>query len=59
MSILELVKNGGSGVLSMRSSIHSMLSILTKFEQQGKKKTTKTSRKTKEMSNLGPYTLVL
>jgi hypothetical protein len=59
MSILELVKNGGSGVLSIRPSIHSMLSILTKFEQQAKKKTTENKQKNKEMSNLGPYSLVL
>jgi hypothetical protein len=37
MSILELVKNGGVGVLSITSSIHSMLFIFTKFEQQGEK----------------------
>jgi len=40
ISIVELVKNGGVGVLSITSSIHSILSILTKFEPQGKNKAT-------------------
>jgi hypothetical protein len=56
MSILELVKNGGSGVLSIRPSIRSMLSILTKFEQQGKKKTTQKKRAEKQR-NEQPWTL--
>jgi hypothetical protein len=58
MSILELVKNGGSGVLSIRPSIHSMLSILTKFEQQGKKKTTP-KKKAEKQRNEQPCPLVL
>jgi hypothetical protein len=34
MSTLELVKNGGVGVLSTMSSIHNMFSIFVKFERQ-------------------------
>ncbi len=41
MLILELDKNGKVGVLSTISSIHSLSSILTKFEQHGFKKTMK------------------
>ncbi len=45
MSILELVKNKGVGVLSTMSSIYSMSSMLTKFDQQNYKKQWKEARK--------------
>jgi hypothetical protein len=32
MSILELVKNGGVGVILTMSSVHNMFFIFTKFE---------------------------
>jgi hypothetical protein len=51
MSILELVKNEGVGVLSTMSSIYSMSSMLTKFDQQDKRKQWKGAKKNKEMSN--------
>jgi hypothetical protein len=35
MSILKSVKNGGASMCSTMSSIHSMYSILIKFEQKG------------------------
>jgi len=51
MSTLELVKNGGVGVLSTISLIHNTSSIFTKFKQQGFKKNNE--KKTKKMNNLG------
>jgi hypothetical protein len=45
MSILEFIKNKGVGVLSTISSIYSMSSMLTKFDQQNFKKQWKGARK--------------
>jgi len=54
MSTLELVKNRGACVLSTMSSIHSISSILIKFEQQG---FFLNNEKKKKMNNIGPYSL--
>jgi hypothetical protein len=53
MSTLEVVQNGGAHVLLAIFSIN-MSSIITKFKQQGQKKTMQKSKKNKEMSNFGP-----
>jgi hypothetical protein len=51
MSILGLVKNGRVSVFFTMYSNHSMCFILTKFEQQDKKKAMK---KKKQTNKLGP-----
>jgi hypothetical protein len=43
----EVDQNRGAGLLSTMSSIYSMFSILTKFEQQGLKKKTMEPRNKK------------
>ncbi len=53
MSILKFVKNKGVGVLSTMSSIYSMSSMLTKFDQQDKRKQWKGGeKKTKKWATL-------
>jgi hypothetical protein len=51
MWILELIQNEGASMLSTMSSIHSISSILTEFEQERLKKTVK-QNKTKKWATL-------
>jgi hypothetical protein len=53
MLTLELVNNGEVDVLTTMSSIHSMSSTFTKFENKLKENNGK-EQKNKKMNNLGP-----
>ncbi len=59
MWILELIQNEGASMLSTMSSIHSISSILTEFEQQRFLKNSEKNKQRNEQPWTLAYTLVL